>query len=225
MQAQDGARTLVKCERGLYYNLSDSTAEVTYDPDCYKDLGDVVIPSIVFYNGIDHKVTSIGNNTFSHIKLVTPRFPSSYYENCPCSITSIIISEGVTSIGDYAFNNCGNLTSIAIPSSVTNIGKELISYCMVLTYETKNEKRWSALSCRNFTSINVKSENANYSSEDGVLFNKDKTTLILCPSGKTGDYVIPSSVTRIAEKAFQYCDNLTSITIPEDLTPLRHFSA
>ncbi|MBQ6907258.1 MAG: leucine-rich repeat protein, partial [Clostridia bacterium] len=59
-----------------------------------------------------------------------------------------------------------------------------------------------------------------YSSEDGVLFNIDKTKIISCPCGKSGNYIIPSSVKEIGECAFYSCERLTSITIPEGVTSI-----
>jgi hypothetical protein len=57
-----------------------------------------------------------------------------------------------------------------------------------------------------------------YSSEDGVLFTKDKTTLLLYPEGRSGSYTIPSTVTGIALGAFEGCARLTSVTIPDSVT-------
>jgi len=65
--------------------------------------------------------------------------------------------------------------------------------------------------------IEVNADNPNYSSDQGVLFNKDKTELIQCPSSKSGDYVIPTSVISIGGGAFRNCCNLTSIAIPNSL--------
>jgi hypothetical protein len=67
------------------------------------------------------------------------------------------------------------------------------------------------------TTISVDESNQNYSSSDGVLFNKDKTTLMQFPGGKTGSYTIPNSVTTIGERAFSGCSGLTSVTIPESV--------
>ena len=108
----------------------------------------------------------------------------------------------VTSIGDYAFDGCSDLTSVTIPNSVTNIGNNVFE------------------GCSNLTAITVEGENANYSSTDGVLFNKDKTTLIACPAKKTGSYSIPNSVTNVGDCAFMDCSGLTFVTIPNGVTSI-----
>ena len=110
------------------------------------------------------------------------------------------VPNSVTRIEDYAFSSCMYITSIAIPGSVTAIGKEAFSFCIVMT------------------SIEVESNNPSYVSEDGVLFDKDKTTLICYPGGKKGAYVIPDGVTRIENLAFSFCQGLTSVTIPNSVT-------
>ena len=87
-----------------------------------------------------------------------------------------------------------------IPASVTNIGSWVFNYCSALT------------------AIHVAEGNTAYSSEDGVLFNKDKTTLLQYPAGKTETtYAVPASVTSIAEYAFAWCRKLTKISLPESL--------
>ena len=118
-------------------------------------------------------------------------------------LTSVTIPESITSINHYAFSECSGLTSITIPKSVTSIGCTMV------------------MDCNNLTEIIVDSENENYSSsEDGVLFNKDKTTLICCPAAKTGEYSIPEGVTTIGDYAFWGCVGLTSVIIPETVKSL-----
>ena len=72
--------------------------------------------------------------------------------------------------------------------------------------------------CSSLTSIEVGKGNSEYSSEDGVLFDKYETVLIQFPAGKSGHYTIPDSVTSIGESAFKNCSSLTSITIHDSVT-------
>ena len=119
------------------------------------------------------------------------------------SLTSVIISTSVTSIGIQAFSNCTSLTSIVIPTSVISIGD------------------WVFSNCSSLTDIQVESGNLSYSSENGILFNADKTVLVRYPEGKKETtYVIPSGVTRIGDGAFSYCSSLTSVTIGNGVTSI-----
>ena len=108
----------------------------------------------------------------------------------------------VTSIELGAFAYCSGLTSVSIPNTITSIGEWAFPVCTVLT------------------SIDVVSDNSNYCSVDGVLFNKDKTTLVQYPEGKQGSYTIPNSVTSIGNGAFYHCAGLTSVTIPSSVTSI-----
>ncbi len=106
----------------------------------------------------------------------------------------------VTSIDSFAFEYCKSLTSITIPSSVTSvIGNAFYS-------------------CTSLSSINVDLGNTYYISIDGVLFNKDKTTIMKYPARKQGtSYSIPDSVTSIGVYAFDNSTGLNSITIPDSV--------
>ena len=141
-------------------------------------------------------------------------------------VKSAVIADGVTSIGSDAFQGCTSLTSVTIPDSVTSIGGWAFYYCTSLTSVTLPNSVTSIgdgafASCTSLTGIWVTEGNSHYSSDaSGVLFSKDKTTLVQCPGAFSGSYAIPDSVTSIGEYAFAGCASLTSVTIPNSVTSI-----
>ena len=154
-------------------------------------------------------VTSIGESAF---------------ENCR-SLTSVTIPNSVTSIGGCAFDECWSLTSVTIPDSVTSIGDGAFASCTSLTSVTIPDSVTSIGGgafawCTSLTGIWVTEGNSHYSSDaSGVLFSKDKTTLVQYP-GAFAAYAIPDSVTSIGAGAFGGCTSLTSVTIPDSVTSI-----
>ncbi len=140
-------------------------------------------------------------------------------------VKSAVIAEGVTSIGGFAFYDCTSLTSVTIPDSVTSIGANAFFDCTSLTSVTIPDSVTSIgvgafASCTSLTGIWVAESNSHYSSDaSGVLFNKDKTTLVQCP-GAFAAYTIPNSVTSIGDVAFSFCTSLASVTIPDSVTSI-----
>jgi hypothetical protein len=124
---------------------------------------------------------------------------SNAFQNCT-GLTSVDIPDSVTNIGSYAFQSCSGLTSVTIPDSVSSIGRDAF------------------INCTSVNSYAVSDNNLFFSSQGGVLFDKNLYTLIQYPVGSTSvTFTIPASVVYIGPNAFYKSANLTSITIPDSV--------
>ena len=138
-------------------------------------------------------------------------------------LTEIVFEEGITNVGSFAFYDCCELKNVVLSKEITKIGSYAFSYCSNLESITIFENVEKI--CDNafinmplLKSINVDESNLHYSSEDGVLFNKDKTELIRFPEDKKLDkYVIPDTVLTVKEHAFRYCSGLKNVTVSENV--------
>jgi len=142
-----------------------------------------------------------GNTVYSSLNGILYNKAQSELIQCPTSVSgSISLPSTTTTIDDYAFNYCTNLTQITIPASVSSIGNYVFKGCPAI--------------------IIVDAGNTSYSSSDGILYNADKTTLIQCPTSKSGIINIPSSVNTIGAQAFYDCTLITQVTIPNSVTTI-----
>jgi len=180
---------------------------------------------------IPESITKISQSAFGNCtKLTGVTIPDSVNDiganafiNCT-KLTGVTIPNGVTSIEFRAFNYCINLTSVTMADNVTSLVDEAFAGCTKLT-SIKIPASVTAMGPNTFAGcselISIMVDNANpafSSSDDGVLFDKKKTSLLMYPGGKTGNYVIPGGITKISTSAFGNCTNLTGVTIPESVT-------
>ena len=157
----------------ILYVLDESkhTASVKSNNRCS---GDIVIEDTIVYNGVEYLVTSIGNDAFNG-----------------CSITSVVIPEGIVSIGSQSFFECRQLSSINLPSTVRNFA-------------------WRSFGCcSSIQSIVI---------PEGVTVLKD-AMLYGCESLET--VVLPSTLKTIENAVFHYDHNLSKINLPEGLESLQ----
>ncbi|MDL2241920.1 Ig-like domain-containing protein, partial [Bacteroidales bacterium OttesenSCG-928-L03] len=167
---------------------------------------------------LEYIITDDGELTISG----TGEIPHYAFSN-NLKIKTVILTEGVSSIGLFAFSNCENITTVTLPNSLKTIAwgafeKNTRLTTMSIPFGVTNIDNYAFSNCISITAFDVDPANSAFSAQDGVLFNKDKAQLIICPATKSGAYTIPSSVATIKSYAFENCIELISITIPSSVT-------
>ena len=112
---------------------------------------------------------------------------------------TVVIPDGQTVVGDSSYYKNIEMTALEIPASVEALGNNIVDHCFKLTH------------------LIVHADNPYFKSIDGVIYTKDGKTLVLCPPGKTGEFVVPAHATFIAPYAFRTCKKITAIVLPEGI--------
>ena len=206
-----------QCGDNAYYSIDDSGSAriygtgLTWNYACEEREEDSPLSdhySLIKSAVIESGITGIGSYLLSGCYLTSVSLPAGLTEIGQGAFLASDLSGNITlpltleKIGDAAFMSCSELTGITIPENVTSIGTSVFNYCNSLV------------------AITVDAANQDYSSENGVLFDKAKTRLMAYPCAKYGDYVIPGTVTDIDPEAFLWAVGLTSVTIPESVTDI-----
>jgi hypothetical protein len=149
-------------------------------------------------------------------------------------IKTVVIEEGVTTIGYAAFYKCSHLTSVTIPASVTTIGKGAFSGCSSLTSVTIPASvttigKSAFGGCSNLSNVNVPVNDYSSFCSNSIVsliasaINKP-VRLIDAEDKEIKEFVIPKGVTTIGEGAFRGCSSLTSVTIPSSVTTIGNYA-
>lgn len=214
--------TLVISGTGSMRNYTSSTncwpAYKTYITEVIIEDGVTTIGDYAFYYfsnlasvTIPDSVTSIGEHAFQG-----------------CSLTDITLEDGLITIGSGAFYCCSGLTEVTIPNSVTSIGGSAFDSCTGLTSVTLGTGvatigNYAFSSCPALTEIRVAEGNQNYSAANGVIYNKNKDTLVMASAAIGSSFTVPASVTTIGAYAFYGCKNLTEVTLPDSVTTIGEY--
>ena len=197
---------------GFYYDItSDSTVSVTHDHgDFYK--GDISIPNQATHNGKTYQVTTIDDRAFEGKE----------------QLTSVHISNSIDSIGDYAFCACPLLTQVSLGEGITYMGNDIFRSSGLTSITITRNVSQIGLSpfsaCTQLTEINVDEANPYFSSLDGVLTDKNRTTIVAYPAGKGKRYIIPDGITKIGTHSFFACYPITYIHIPNSVKTIELFA-
>lgn len=201
----------------IKYTVVDSVLEVTgYDETFFK--GEAKIINSLNYHGTQLDVRCIGVNAFNACKTLTAIFipqnvttiKESAFKNCDALKTITIISEGLTSIGDFAFYGCSSINSFTIPNSVVTIGKRSFGECGGLTAVTISNSLTSLaqeafVGCSSLNAIVIPQ---GVEIIGGSAFERCRSLASIN---------IPNRVTLINSNTFEYCTGLTAVTIPSGM--------
>jgi hypothetical protein len=179
-------------------------------------LTSIYIPSSITIDKTLYKVTKIGDSIFKNLStLTTVNLPSnienlgiSSFENC-INLTNINFPNSLISIDNFAFKNCRKLTTISLSlTGILAIKESIFDNCLSLTSITlptsvSNINTNSFINCVLLTTLNISANNNSFITENGILYNKGKTSLLFYPSNiQNLTFEIPSTVLNIGNYCF-----------------------
>lgn len=196
---------------GIYYNLRDGEAVVTYNSE-NRYSGSVTIPGSIIYEGKTYTVSKVGSSAFS---------------NCE-DLISVDMPNSITEIDNWAFQRCKNLASVKLSSNLKNISYMAFYECSQISsmslpegLETIGNEAFE--SCRNLSSINMPNSVISVGFRAFRWCDKLSTPLynqrlfVFCPTSTQGQYAIPDGIQVVCSSAFEYC-RTSSVVIPNSVT-------
>lgn len=202
------------------YSVPEGFIEI--EPAAFNEC---LISSVTLPEGIVRIGDSAFSNSYSLESIWLPNtlkeIESNMFTWCD-KLKEIHFPENLEIIGERAFLRCGSLSSINLPASVKTLEDRVFANCDNLESVTLSSSLESFgidvfISDKKLTSIIVPADNKYFSEVDGILFNADRTSLIKCPEGKTGELALPVEVKEIFDEAFYNCAELTSISMDDNV--------
>lgn len=187
--------------------------------------GSLKIPAIAKDGDKLYSVAKIGQNGFKGCAEITSiEIPSSVttieklaFSQCNKITTADMTNaNSLTMIGDSAFYNCNNIRTIIIPPSVKRLGCRAFTDGWKMAYPSSlgDNVPWMDF----ITYIPYNPDDVAF--DNGVIYNKDKTKIILVPCEYEGHFTIPDGVTEIKDKAFDWCFDVPSVHFPNSVVTL-----
>ena len=251
---------------GVFQNCS--SLKTVKMPTTVAKLGNYVFQNCSSLTSVSlpNTITKMGYSIFSGCtSLTSANIPNKLvaisgetFLNCK-NLTNVTVPESVNKINYNAFENCSKLKNVDFLKNITSFGEDAFKGCSSIEKITLNDnakivcdKEYfpsaTFLECSNLKEINISENNKYYTLIDGVLYTKDKKTLILYPSGNEAEtveipnfvtkvgrssfqgsknikkLVIPGNVTNVSEKAFANCSNLETVTLPDNFKEISDYA-
>ena len=234
------SKSLAAINDSAFYGCSSLSGELNI-PNSVSYIGNFAFYRCTGLSGelkIPNSVSYIGNFAFFYCRGFTGSLslPSSITAINYCAFSSceglsgiLSIPNSVVTIGSSSFSGCLLISKIVLPSTIVSIADHSFASCSALSGSIYIPSSLISIGDNAFygcslSEFSVDKGNVNYSSIDGVLFNKNATKLIQYPGNKEGSYyVVPSSVTELSDYAFSYSVKLSSITIPSPISSIGYF--
>ena len=163
------------------------------------------------------KLTISGTGDMYHyVNTYSEKYPAPWYDDFSYDIKTVVVEEGVTSIGNYAFYQCGELTTVELADSVASFGSNSFASCYALESITL-PTALTEIPERCFSSCGSLSE---------IIWNESLTAIgsNAFYGCALGDTVLPEGITTIGQYAFGGCGSMTKLTLPSTLTELASYA-
>lgn len=150
------------------------------------------------------------------------------FSNCT-SLVNIEISGPIDTIRQNTFYNCTALTEFIIPPSVTKIERSAFYGCKSLTKidissSVTEIEQGAFAKCEKLNQLPVAEDNTHYSSVEGILYDKNKTTIYFVPTAISGEIVLADTLNVIGDYAFSGCGNVTGVSIPAGVSSIGQYA-